>query len=643
MCGFVGYLKMEKEDETISNDTFFNMTNLITHRGPDDVGFYFDDYVKLGFRRLCIIDLEQGKQPFTYENNRYWMVFNGEIYNYLELKTHLQKDGYKFKTYSDTEVIIALFSKKKEKAFYDLRGMFSIVIWDREEQTLYAARDRFGIKPLFYKETNKGLIVASEKKSILYAQEKEQINQEALHHYLTYQFVPEPLTMSERVQKIDPGHMFIKKVGQPLTIKKYWEPTFKPNISSINHSKQKILNALKDSVKFHMRSDVPVGSFLSSGIDSTAIVALAKEIHPNIKTFTVGFEREGYSEIDIAKKTADKLDVENIAYEITPEEFVKELPKIVWHMDDPVADPAAIPLYFVAREASKHVKVVLSGEGADELFGGYGIYKEPLSLRRVSSLSINTKKILKSIAENLPSGIKGKNFIERGCTPIEKRYIGNAKLFSELEKAKLLKSYYPKFHYQNVTKPLYEKVSHLDDVTKMQYIDIHTWLRGDILVKADRMTMAHSLELRVPFLDPEVFEVASQLHPTIKVTKETTKYALRKALEGIVPDHVVNRRKLGFPVPLRHWLQNELYDWARNLIQESNTDYLFDKNYILKQLEEHRQGNKEFRSRHWKSKQSLGDHSRYLWSVLLFMIWHKQNIEEAYEKSFVDKENKKYI
>ncbi|WP_096200517.1 asparagine synthase (glutamine-hydrolyzing) [Bacillus sp. FJAT-45350] len=629
MCGFVGYLQNSNAEGRISDSTFVNMTNIITHRGPDDVGYYIDDYVKFGFRRLSIIDLENGKQPLTYENERYWIIFNGEIYNYIELKNILREKGFSFQTHSDTEVIIALFSEKKEQAFKELRGMFAIVIWDKQEQILYGARDRFGIKPFYYLEKKSELIVASEKKSILLTEKQDTVNKEALHHYLTYQYVPEPLTISKEIMKLEPGNLFVKKVGQPLQIEKYWGPIFTPSITSLQQSTEKIIDALRDSVNIHMRSDVPVGSFLSSGIDSTAIVALAKEVNPKIKTFTVGFERDGYSEIDIAEETAEKLGVENISYKITPEEFVKELPRIVWHMDDPVADPAAIPLYFVAREASKHVKVVLSGEGADELFGGYGIYKEILSLKRFSSLSKNSIDILKVIAHNLPSNFKGKNFIERGCTPIEERYIGNAKLFSEIEKAKLLKEYDFTCHYQTITSPYYEKITHLDDVTKMQYIDMHTWLRGDILVKADRMTMAHSLELRVPFLDNKVFEVASELHSSLKVTKETTKYALRKALEGIVPEQIVNRKKLGFPVPTRHWLQNELYEWARDLIKESNTDYLLNKEYILQQLEKHRQGKNDFKGGFWKSKHSVGDHSRYLWAVIIFMIWHQIYVEKS--------------
>ena len=439
--------------------------------------------------------------------------------------------------------------------------------------------------------------------------------------------------MTDNIRKLQPGQFFVKQIETPLVISTYWEPHFQPILESVRESSKQIVDVLKDSVQYHMRSDVPVGSFLSSGIDSTAIVALAKEVNPKLQTFTVGFEREGFSEIDIAQESAEKLGVENISYLITPEEFVKELPKIVWHMDEPVADPAAIPLYFVAKLASKHVKVVLSGEGADELFGGYGIYREPLSLQPLSNLSKSSRERIKSLAGHLPDSIKGKSFIERGCTPIEERYIGNAKMFSELEKSQLLRTYQSRFHYQNITKPYYEKIRQYDDVTKMQYIDMHTWLRGDILVKADRMTMAHSIELRVPFLDKEVFDLASQLHPNLKVTKETTKYGLRKALEGIVPDHVVNRRKLGFPVPIRHWLQDELYEWAKTLIQQSNTDHLFHKAFILKQLEEHRLGKNNFKNGFLKSTRGTGDHSRSLWTVIIFMIWHQIYVEKLYDFS----------
>jgi asparagine synthase (glutamine-hydrolysing) len=619
MCGFVGciYDRPQSLNEQWQ-DMFKQMNDLITHRGPDDDGYFFDEHVHFGFRRLSIIDLEAGHQPLSYENERYWIIFNGEIYNYVELREELLAKGYTFATHSDTEVILALYSAEKEKAVEKLRGMFAFVIWDKEEKTVFAARDPFGIKPFFYMVQEDRLFVASEKKSILLAFDG-QLNHEALQHYLTFQYVPEPMTMSAEIQKLEPGHYLKKKIGEPLTIHCYWKASFTPVTKSEEEWVKEIRDVLFDSVKVHMRSDVPVGSFLSGGIDSSLIASIAKQFHPNIKTFSVGFEREGFSEIDVAKETAEKLGVENISYIISPEEYMNELPKIMWHMDDPLADPAAVPLYFVAREARKHVTVVLSGEGSDELFGGYNIYREPQSLQLFARMPKSLKMVLKWMARLLPEGVKGKSFIERGTTPLEERYIGNAKMYSEQEKQQLLKEYERGLQYTKITAPFYEETPLYHDVNRMQYIDIHTWLRGDILLKADKMTMAHSLELRVPFLDKEVFAVASKIAPELKIAHGTTKYILRKAAEGIVPDHVLHRKKLGFPVPIRHWLKNEMYDWAKTLIKESETDHLFHKDVILRLLEEHRV--------------NKADHSRKIWTVLMFMLWHQVYVEKKYDFS----------
>ncbi|TDL74899.1 asparagine synthase (glutamine-hydrolyzing) [Peribacillus frigoritolerans] len=616
MCGFIGYIVSDSKIATTNEIQHLeNMTEIISHRGPNDSGYFVDNYVRFGFRRLSIIDIEGGNQPLSYENERYWIIFNGEIYNYIELREELQELGYDFKTQSDTEVVISLFSHKREESFKDLRGMFSFLIWDKHKKELFGARDHFGIKPFFYLNDGSSLYCASEMKSITYMKNTPEINAESLHHYLTYQFVPEPFTMNKNIKKLQPGHYFIKKQGKPMEIKTFWQPSFHPENISLSTAKKEIQNVLRDSVKKHMRADVPVGAFLSGGIDSSSIVALASEFHPNLKTFTVGFEREGFSEIDLAILTAEELNVEHIHYLVQPEDFLKELPKIIWQMDEPVADPAAVPLYFVAREASKHVKVVLSGEGADELFGGYNIYHEPNSLRHLTSLPSVLVNGLTALAKIFPEGVKGKNYIERGSMSLEERYIGNAKMFSELEKRSLLTNYNKLINYQDVTRPLYNKSENYHDVHKMQFIDLHTWLRGDILVKADKMTMAHSLELRVPFLDKEVFEVASRLHPNLTVTNGTTKYALREAMKGIVPDSVLKRRKLGFPVPIRHWLKNEMFDWARELIISSDTNHLLNKTIILKMLEDH--------------CQDKADYSRKLWTILIFMLWHQIYIEKV--------------
>ncbi|WP_243388278.1 asparagine synthase (glutamine-hydrolyzing) [Bacillus kexueae] len=617
MCGFIGVIRKEPQWQTDRQRGLFQqMNHVIEHRGPDDEGYYEDEYVRFGFRRLSIIDLENGHQPLSYENERYWIIFNGEIYNYVELRETLLNEGYQFKTDSDTETILAAYSHYGVETASKLRGMFAFLIWDKEEKKVYGARDPFGIKPLYVYEEDHEYYFASEKKSIMLAKHHDEVDLEALQHYLTFQYVPEPSTMSQEVKKVLPGHYFTLKIGEDLCFTRYFHAYFQSKDLGEDAYIEQIQDALRDSVNVHMRSDVPVGSFLSGGIDSTFVVALAKEINPNIKTFSVGFERQGFSEIDVAKETARVLNVENIHYVISPEEYMKELPKIIWHLDDPLADPAAIPLYFVAREARKHVTVVLSGEGADELFGGYNIYREPLSLRGFQHIPPSVKGTLKWMARHLPDGMKGKSFIERGCTPLEDRYIGNAKMFEMDEKNRFYHFYDATLTYQSMTKSFYDEAAGFDDVTKMQYIDIHTWLRGDILLKADKMTMANSLELRVPFLDKRVFEVASKIPSRYKIADQTTKTILRKAARGIVPDHVLDRKKLGFPVPIRHWLKEEMYDWARNIIRESETDHLFNKNYFLSLLDEH--------------CQNKVDNSRKIWTVLIFMIWHQIFIEEKY-------------
>lgn len=614
MGGFVCVLD-ETKGPIFDNDkeSLKKMTKLLSHRGSNEEGYIYDESVQFGFRRLSIFDKKDGHLPITYENKRYMVVFDGEIYNGKELQKELTLD-----TNNDEEVIVALYSQYKEKTCEKLRGMFAFVIWDKEEKLLYGARDPFGNKPLFFYENMKKTIFASEKKSILYAVGKEgkKINEEALQHYFTYQYVPEPYTMAECIRKLEPGHFFVKKVGFPMKIEPYWKASFHTVQKREQDYIKEIRDILYESVKLHMRGDVSIGAFLSGGIDSSFVVSIAKEFLPSLKTFSVGFQLEGFNEIDVAKETAEKIGVENISYLISPEEFMKEIPKIIWHLDDPLADPACIALYFAAREARKHVQVVLSGEGADEFFGGYNIYREPQSLAIFNYIPKMFHPILKKVATKMPTGMKGKSFIERGVTPLEERYIGNAKMFSEEEKRLLLKAYNDEIQFTNITKPLYEQAKGYGPVERMQYIDLHTWMRGDILLKADRMTMAHSLEVRTPFLDKAVFEVASQIPTSLKTANRTTKYILREAAKGIVPEHVLNRKKLGFPVPIRHWLKEELYDWAIKIIRESQVDQLIDKNYCLRLLDEHCQGK--------------GDYSRKIWTVLMFMVWYQVYIEEKY-------------
>ncbi|WP_269321890.1 asparagine synthase (glutamine-hydrolyzing) [Oceanobacillus salinisoli] len=609
MCGFIGELTLSF-NQGKEYGRLYNALESIHHRGPDVTGYYNDDFIQLGFKRLSIIDLKCGDQPLSYGNDRYHIVFNGEIYNYVELKDNLINQGLSFETYSDTEVILVLYALKKENCLQELRGMFAFAIWDKQERTLFAARDPFGIKPFYYLDSENKFLFASEKKSLTIYENSDDFSQEAFQHYLTYQYVPEPYCLMGNIQKLKPGHYLFKRLGEETTVQSYYKMTFNPSNEHFSSYVKKTRKALDDSVAKHMRSDVPVGAFLSGGIDSTGIVALAKQYHPGIKTFTVGFEREGYSEIDVARDSADQLGVENIHKLITPEDFKNELLNIIWHMDDPVADPAAVPLFFVAKEASKHVKVVLSGEGADELFGGYNIYREPLALKGFSYLPEFLKQLLKRVALWLPENMKGKNYLLRGTTPLSERYIGNAKIFSETEKQLLLSDYQKGVPYTKITHPFYRNARSYDDTLKMQYIDLHTWLPGDILVKADRMAMAHSLELRVPFLDKAVFDVAKKIPTSAKLTKGTTKYVLREAISDLIPHSVLHRKKLGFPVPIRHWLKNELYEWAQGIIIKSPTEHLIKKQEALTLLEDH--------ALHKK------DNSRKIWVLLVFMLWYSQ-------------------
>jgi asparagine synthase (glutamine-hydrolysing) len=427
--------------------------------------------------------------------------------------------------------------------------------------------------------------------------------------------VPEPATLHRDVRRIESGECFAYTAAEGITVRRYHHPEFRPTTPSSPEALfRRIREALRESVALHLRSEVPVGAFLSSGIDSTAIVALAREHKPDILTFTVGYEVDGYSEIEVAQQSARWLDVTTIPTLITADDMMSALPRIVWHLDDPVADPALVPLYFVARSAAEHVTVVLSGEGADEFFGGYSIYREPLSLRHLQALPSALQRGLSALSRVIPEGVRGRSYLERGTTPIEARYYGNAKIFTEAEKSRLMRSYDPSVQYTDVTAGLYRDSAHLDDPTRMQYVDLFTWLRGDILVKADRMSMAHSLELRVPFLDTGVFEVASSIPPELKFGPGgVTKYALRQALAEVVPPQIVNRPKLGFPVPTRVWLKTVMYDWARDILATSGAGELLDLPYVLGLLDAHRRGE--------------ADHSRKIWTVLVFCVWHAIFVE----------------
>lgn len=617
MCGLLGMLT------SVGNAADFDSAirhalPCMRHRGPDDAGTWHDDDAVFGFNRLSIIDIAHSHQPLQWgpegDDERYAMTFNGEIYNYVELRQELQQLGYHFNTEGDGETIVVGYHHWGADVVNHLRGMFGIAIWDRKERQLFLARDQFGIKPLYFTTTKAGTVFSSEKKCILDMAAavglSNDLDLRAIEHYVDLQYVPEPESLHADIRRLESGCYAVVKPGGEVVAQRYFEPKFvTKKVSNEQDLFKRIANALEDSVEKHMRADVTVGSFLSGGIDSTAIAALAKRHNPNLLTFTIGFEREGYSEVDVAAESAAAIDAEHIVKVVSPEEYANAIPKIMWYLDDPVADPSLVPLYFVAAEARKHVKVVLSGEGSDELFGGYTIYKEPLSLAPFEKIPSPLRRGLGKLGNALPDGLKGKSLLQRGSMTMEERYYGNARSFNFEQLQRVIPWAKEEWDHKDVTAPIYAKSRNMDPVARMQHLDLFTWMRGDILVKADKITMANSLELRVPFLDKAVFDVAESIPYDMKISHGTTKYALRRAMEGIVPDHVLHRKKLGFPVPIRHWLAgDELFGWAQDTINESQTERIFDKKAVLAMLNEHRDG--------------VSDHSRRLWTVLAFMVWH---------------------
>lgn len=630
MCGLLGILTAHGDAPRYVAPVAHALP-CMRHRGPDEDGTWNDSDVVFGFNRLSIIDLEHSHQPLQWgpegSPDRYSMTFNGEIYNYVELRAELQAAGYVFATSGDSETIVVGYHHWGADVVNHLRGMFAFAVWDAEERTMFLARDPFGIKPLFYATTDAGTVFGSEKKSILDMAEAIgldlSLDDRAIVHYTDLQYVPEPETLHAGVRRLESGCHATLTPGSGVQAVRYFTPDFTPVAVAPGGEDalfRRIADAMEDSVAKHMRADVTVGSFLSGGIDSTAIAALAKRHNPDLITFTTGFEREGYSEVDVAAESAAAIGVEHVVKVVSPEEFAAAVPKIIWYLDDPVADPALVPLYFVAAEARKHVKVVLSGEGADELFGGYTIYKEPLSLAPFDKVPAPVRRALHKFGEILPEGQRGKSLLLRGTTPMEDRYYGNARSFNYEQLERVLRIARPEWDHREVTAPIYARSRNFDPVARMQHLDLFTWMRGDILVKADKITMANSLELRVPFLDKVVFDVARTIPHDLKISHDTTKYALRRAMELIVPPHVINRKKLGFPVPIRHWLAGpELYDCARTTIEQSGTDAIVNKAEVLSMLDEHRVS---------MNSGSGPDHSRRLWTVLAFMIWHGIFVED---------------
>lgn len=603
MCGFTGFVGATDNRQQVLE----NMMNTIVHRGPDSSGFFIDDDAALGFRRLSIIDVSAtGDQPLYNEDKTLVLTFNGEIYNYPELREELIAAGHTFATHTDSETLLHGYEEWSEGLVDRLRGMYAFVIWDREKKKMFGARDIFGIKPFYYAQMNGCFIYGSEIKSFVEHPKFEKVfNEEALGNYLSFQFVPTNETFFKGVYCLQPGHYFTYENGE-MKITRYFEPHFKGDTDkSFEEIVDEVEAVMKESVTAHKISDVEVGSYLSSGVDSSYMAYLGQVD----RTFTVGFGEEKYSEIHDAKEFAKSIHMKNDSKIIEPEEYWDCLSDAMYYMDEPVADPAAIALYFLSKEAAKKVKVVLSGEGSDELFGGYNIYCEPLQYTGFNKIPLFIRRALGRFAENiLPRSMKGRGFLIRHGKTLEERYIGNANIFSEREANKLLKKGC-RPGCMKVTAPLFERVKGKDPVTKMQYLDIHLWLVHDILMKGDKMGMANSLEVRVPFLDKKVMELAETLPLKYKVEAPRTKIALREAADRVIRKKTAEKKKLGFPIPIRVWLREEpYYNRVKAMFQTKEAAQFFDLDYLNRLLEEH--------------KAEKHDNSRKIWTVYIFLVWY---------------------
>ncbi|MDM5249825.1 MULTISPECIES: asparagine synthase (glutamine-hydrolyzing) [unclassified Lysinibacillus] len=610
MCGFIGYINGTNVID--HHQTIENMMNTIIHRGPDSGGIHSDDKVTLGFRRLSIIDLSDvANQPLYSADGNIVLVFNGEIFNFQELRADLIAKGHNFKTHSDSEVIIYGYVEYGVEFVKKLRGMFAFCIWDKKNDLQFIARDGFGIKPLYYTEntTDGTFIFGSEIKSFLpHPSFIKELNKNALRPYLTFQYSSMDETFFKGVYKLQPAHYMLIQNGKKKIVQ-YWDKKFHAKEAPIEKYVEDIRTTVSESVDAHQISDVKVGSFLSGGIDSSYITSL---LRPD-KSFSVGFSdyEDMFNETNLAKDLSDTLNIQNERKYISADECFEALPKIQWHMDEPQSNPSSVPLYFLSELASKDVTVVLSGEGADEIFGGYSWYQNSGKMQKYEKVPFGIRKALRGIAEALPKN-QYTHFLVKGGQTVEERFIGEAVVWDEEDALNVLKPDYKNGpSVKSITKRIYDEVPGDDDVTKMQYLDLNLWMPGDILLKADKMSMAHSIELRVPFLDKEVMELAKNIPSRYRVNDIDTKYVLRQAAHKELPEEWAKRPKLGFPVPIRHWLREEkYYKMVKEMFTTDFANEFFDTKQLVGYLDEHYEGN--------------ANRGRYIWTAYVFLVWYKQ-------------------
>ncbi len=609
MCGIAGFI--DNAPSYDRQEVAAAQARVIVHRGPDDEGFHQVDPITFAFRRLSIIDLGQGHQPIYNADRSKVIIFNGEIYNYKSLREKLVARGYQFATNSDTEVLLCAYEEYGPAMFDHVRGMFGFAVWDETKQELFLARDFFGIKPLYYAPIEGGLVFGSEIKSILqHPKVEKKLNYQALNSYLSFQYSPLTESMFAGIYKLPPAHYLLWRDGKQ-EITKYWAAEFAPEQGrSFDSHVEELAAVLDDSISAHMVADVEVGSFLSSGVDSSFVAAS----FGGQKSFSVGFEPGGtdhYNETEPALTLARQIGLQANSKIITAQEYWDSFAQIQYFMDEPLADPACVPLYFVNKLAREQVKVCLSGEGADELFGGYTIYNEPHGLRVGTALPRRVRRGLSAVADKLPD-FYGKNYLHRAALDLPQRFIGNAYQFrTEHIKDLITFPVDNPLTPQEVTAPFYAMTEGLDDATRMQHLDIHTWMVGDILLKADRMSMAHSIELRVPFLDKEVMKVAAKVPAKYRMDGQHTKMVFREVAKSRLPQEYYQRPKLGFPVPIRVWLrEQQWHSRVRDTLTTTSAGQFFNPTVVNALLDHHASG--------------AQDNSRLIWTLYTFMVWHEQ-------------------
>lgn len=610
MCGFAGYIHnygtFDKEE------VIHKMADRIKHRGPDDAHYYIDDGIALGFRRLSIIDLEGGRQPILNEDGSLVLLFNGEIYNYQELREELIKAGHVFTTKTDSETILHGYEEYGKKILDRLRGMFAFIIWNKNTKELFGARDIFGIKPFYYYKKGKEFMFGSEIKSFLsHPNFEKELDEDMIPLYLSYEYSPDERTIFKNVFKLPGAHCFTYKNGE-LKVERYYKIEYKiEDDKSLEYWEDAITKEFTESVSMHQIADVEVGCFLSSGVDSSYVVKEISKGTKKVKTFSVGYEEEKYSELPYAQDFSNVIGVPNIANKVSADEFFDAVPEIQYYMDEPLPNPSEIPLYFLAKNARRYVKIVLSGEGADELFGGYPMYLAGGHFDHYShKVPRPVRKVLGTVAKHCPN-FKGKNFLVRGAMEPYQRFMRANYVFQSAERQKFLKRPIASKVPEEYSKRYFDEVSNLDEPTQLQYVDMHTWMIYDILLKADRMSMANSLELRVPFLDKKMLELSTRIPSRYRAANETTKIALRGAAIKQLPERTANKKKLGFPVPLNDWLrEDKYYNKVKAAFQSDIAEKFFVTSELIKLLNDH------------KSGKALN--MQKIWSFYTFILWYEQ-------------------